>query len=123
LWKQCRIEAEQKPAAAPVPAPTKAAAPVAQSAPQPSKPLGPSKVMASAAVRLFKINQSSRAYEPVDNGSMLGCAILGTGLNFQILVYNAQVGRSTLSVDGLQLTWVAGGVESTTSSSDHFQCL
>lgn len=47
--------------------------------------------MASAAVRLYKINQNTRAYEPVDNGSMLGCAVLGTGLTYQILVYNAVV--------------------------------
>jgi hypothetical protein len=47
--------------------------------------------MASAAVRLYKMNPTTRAYEAIENGSMLGCAILGTAVSYQILVYNAQV--------------------------------
>lgn len=84
-----RLEADPKPS--PVAATIPSQKPVAPAPVQQSKPMGPSKVMASAAVRLYKINQSTRAYEPVENSAMLGCAILGTGLNFQILVYNAQV--------------------------------
>lgn len=47
-------------------------------------------IMTSATVRLYKINQSTRAYEPVEGGMPLGCAILGMGLTYQILVYNGQ---------------------------------
>lgn len=52
---------------------------------------GPSKVLSSAAVRLYRVNAHTRAYEAMDNGNMLGCVIMGTGINYQILIYNAQV--------------------------------
>ena len=47
--------------------------------------------MASATVRLFKVNPSTNAYDSVDGGNQLGCVIMGTGTTFQILIYNGQV--------------------------------
>ena len=47
--------------------------------------------MASATVRLFKVNPSTNAYDAVDGGSQLGCVIMGSGSTFQILIYNGQV--------------------------------
>ena len=46
--------------------------------------------MASAAIRLFKVNPSTGAYDAMDGGGLLGCVLMGTGLTFQILVYNGQ---------------------------------
>jgi len=48
------------------------------------------KIMASAAVRLYKVNPATGAFEPHEGGTMLGCVLMGIGLNFQILVYNGQ---------------------------------
>jgi hypothetical protein len=65
----------------------------AASAPAPAagKTPGASKVLGSSPVRLYRVNPTTRAYEPVDNGSVLGCVVMGTGINYQLLVYNAQV--------------------------------
>mmetsp|Transcript_23282 Transcript_23282/g.31901 ORF Transcript_23282/g.31901 Transcript_23282/m.31901 type:complete len:249 (+) Transcript_23282:63-809(+) len=54
------------------------------------KPVGPPKVIASTAVRLFKVNPATNAYEAVDNGAALGCVVLGSGVVFHLLIYNAQ---------------------------------
>eukprot|EP01038_Epipyxis_sp_PR26KG_P012106 gene12106-16203_t len=54
------------------------------------KTIGPSKIMHSAAVRLYKINSTTSAYEAVENGSPLGCVVMGMGDTFQILIYNGQ---------------------------------
>ncbi len=81
------------------PAPTATApaaaspAPVAPTAGSAKTP-GASKILASSPVRLYRVNPSTRAYEPVDNGSVLGCVVMGTGINYQLLVYNAQVSVS-----------------------------
>ena len=48
-------------------------------------------MLASATVRLYKINPSTKAYEVQAQGGPLGCVIFGSGLQNQILVYNAQV--------------------------------
>lgn len=57
--------------------------------------------MASAAVRMFKVNPSTGAYDAVDGGGLLGCVMMGTGLTFQILVYNGQkVPQATVAVTG-----------------------
>lgn len=46
--------------------------------------------MAPAAVRLFKVNPSTGAYDAIEGGGVLGCVLMGTNLTFQILVYNSQ---------------------------------
>ena len=57
--------------------------------------------MASAAVRMFKVNPSTGAYDAVDGGGLLGCVMMGTGLTFQILVYNGQkVPQATVAITG-----------------------
>ncbi len=57
--------------------------------------------MASAAVRMFKVNPSTGAYDAVDGGGLLGCVMMGTGLTFQILVYNGQkVPQATVGITG-----------------------
>ena len=56
----------------------------------PARQPGPSKIMASAAIRLFKVNQAG-GYDAVENGGALGCVVMGTGVAYQLLVYNAQV--------------------------------
>ena len=56
-----------------------------------AKTPGPSKVLASSAVRLYRVNPTTRAYEAVENGNALGCVVLGCGMNYQLLVYNAEV--------------------------------
>ena len=55
------------------------------------------KVLASAAVRLFKVDYSTNNYVAVANGDMLGCVLMGTVRAFQILVYNGQV-KSTIII-------------------------
>ena len=55
------------------------------------------KVLASAAVRLFKVDYSTNKYVAVANGDMLGCVLMGTVRAFQILVYNGQV-KSTIII-------------------------
>jgi hypothetical protein len=59
--------------------------------------LSPHKVLASAAVRLFKVDYSTNNYVAVANGDMLGCVLMGTVRAFQILVYNGQV-KSTIII-------------------------
>lgn len=55
--------------------------------------------MASAAVRLYKVNPSTGAYDALEGGGLLGCVMMGTGLTFQILIYNGQkVPQATVSV-------------------------
>jgi len=49
--------------------------------------------MASATVRLYRINPATNGYEAVEGGSPLGCVLVGSGKAFQVLVYNAQVGQ------------------------------
>lgn len=57
--------------------------------------------MASAAVRLFKVNPSTGGYDAVEGGGLLGCVMMGTGLTFQILVYNGQkVPQATVAING-----------------------
>ena len=51
----------------------------------------PHKVLASAAVRLFKVDSTTNNYVAVANGDLLGCVLMGTVRAFQILVYNGQV--------------------------------
>ena len=51
-------------------------------APTQATPTAPSKAMASATVRLFKINPTNNAYEPCAGGSPLGCVII---YNFKYL--------------------------------------
>lgn len=46
--------------------------------------------MAPAAVRLYKVNPSTGAYDAIEGGGVLGCVLMGTNLTFQILVYNSQ---------------------------------
>jgi hypothetical protein len=59
--------------------------------------LSPHKVLASAAVRLFKVDYSTNNYVAVANGDMLGCVLMGTVRAFHILVYNGQV-KSTIII-------------------------
>jgi len=59
--------------------------------------LSPHKVLASAAVRLFKVDYITNNYVAVANGDMLGCVLMGTVRAFQILVYNGQV-KSTIII-------------------------
>jgi hypothetical protein len=47
-------------------------------------------ILASGTVRLYKVNASTAAYEPIEGGGLLGCVLMGTNLTFQILVYNSQ---------------------------------
>jgi hypothetical protein len=77
---------------APVEADSKPAASTSITAPPPAaKTIGPSKMLAAATVRLYKVNPTTRAYDAVENGGFLGCVLMGTGLTFQFLIYNAQV--------------------------------
>lgn len=46
--------------------------------------------MVSAAVRLYKVNAATGAYDAIEGGSLLGCVLMGTHLTYQILVYNSQ---------------------------------
>lgn len=46
--------------------------------------------IATASVRLFKLNSSTNAYDAVAGGSPLGCIIVGAAATYQILIYNAQ---------------------------------
>jgi len=74
-----------KPAPAPAPAPA-AGSSMSTTAPSQNQ----SQIMASAAVRLYKVNPATGSFEPHEGGAMLGCVLMGVGLNFQILVYNGQ---------------------------------
>ncbi len=49
-----------------------------------------SKVLASATVRLYKMNASTRQFEAHENGSPLGCILMGMGLTYQLFIYNGQ---------------------------------
>lgn len=85
-------DVKQAAAAAAAPAPAKAvpaAAPVA-AAGQVVAPTLASKAMASATVRLYRMNPATNAYEPIAQASPLGCVTMGVGSMFQILVYNSQ---------------------------------
>jgi hypothetical protein len=48
-------------------------------------------MMVNATVRLYRLNPATRQMDAADNGSMLGCIIMGAGFNYQLLIYNAQV--------------------------------
>lgn len=63
-----------------------AAAPVSST----SSSQNQSQIVSSAAVRLYKVNPATGSFEPHEGGAMLGCVLMGLGLNFQILVYNGQ---------------------------------
>ena len=55
--------------------------------------------MVSAAVRLYKINPSTGGYDSIEGGNLLGCVLMGTGLTYQILIYNAQkVPQATIPI-------------------------
>lgn len=47
-------------------------------------------MLGSASIRLYKLNPTTRAYDAVEGGGLLGCIIMGAGLTFQLLIYNAQ---------------------------------
>ncbi len=49
-----------------------------------------SKIMNYSQVRLFKINPTTNSYEPHEGGGVLGCVLMGAGINFQLLIYNGQ---------------------------------
>lgn len=49
-----------------------------------------SKAMASATVRLYRMNPSTNAYEAIAGAAPLGCVAMGVGSMFQLLVYNSQ---------------------------------
>jgi hypothetical protein len=51
----------------------------------------PRQVLASAAVRLYKLNSSTGGYEAHAGGTPLGCVLVGSGVVFQLLIYNGQV--------------------------------
>ena len=58
-----------------------------------------SQIIASAAVRLYKVSPATGSFEPHEGGAMLGCVLMGVGLNFQILVYNGQkIPQATVSL-------------------------
>lgn len=67
------------------PSPQTETAQVAQPPPQTSK------VLASAAIRLYQLNPQTNAYDAVGGGNPLGCVIMGMGVAYQILVYDGQV--------------------------------
>ena len=48
-------------------------------------------MLANAAVHLYKLNPTTRGYDAVEGGGLLGCVLMGSGLNFQLLIYNSQV--------------------------------
>lgn len=48
-------------------------------------------MLANAPVHLYKLNPATRGYDAVEGGGLLGCVLMGSGLNFQLLIYNAQV--------------------------------
>lgn len=54
-------------------------------------PQSTSKVLASAAIRLYQLNPHTNAYDAVNGGNPLGCVIVGMNLSYQILVYDGQV--------------------------------
>jgi hypothetical protein len=55
--------------------------------------------MASAVVRLYKVNPASGAYDALEGGGPLGCVAMGSGATFQILVYNGQkVPQATVAI-------------------------
>jgi len=83
--KDVKQAAAAAAAPVPAPAPVKAAASASVSA-----PTLVSKPMASATVRLYRMNPSTNAYEPIAQAGPLGCVAMGFGSVFQILVYNAQ---------------------------------
>ncbi|RYG95414.1 hypothetical protein EON65_56015, partial [archaeon] len=41
-------------------------------------------------MRLYRVSPSTGGYEPIENGGPLGSVIIGSGVSFQLLVYNAQ---------------------------------
>ena len=45
-----------------------------------------SKIMNYSQVRLFKINPTTNSYEPHEGGGVLGCVLMGVGINFQLLI-------------------------------------
>jgi hypothetical protein len=47
-------------------------------------------VIASAGIRLYKF--TSGGYEAQAGGTPLGCVLVGSGIQYQLLIYNAQVG-------------------------------
>ena len=49
-----------------------------------------SKIMNYSQVRLFKINPTTNSYEAHEGGGVLGCVLMGAGINFQLLIYNGQ---------------------------------
>ena len=63
--------------------------PTSSSEPAPAQT---SKVLASAAIRLYQLNPQTNGYDAVSGGNPLGCVIVGMGLAYQILVYDGQVG-------------------------------
>ena len=80
---------------------SKAAAPVQeqpqtqqQTQPQAQQPAqNTSKVLASAAIRLYQLNPQTNGYDAVNGGNPLDCVIVGMNLSYQILVYDGQVRR------------------------------
>lgn len=78
----------QMPASISVPGPT-AASPAPAPAPAPAA-APRSAVLASGAVRLYRINPATGGYEAHEGGQMLGCVIMGHTTTYQILIYNGQ---------------------------------
>lgn len=62
----------------------------AVSAPPAAKAPAPSKVIFSAAVRLYKLNPYTNGYDAHENGQPLGMVVVGSGSVYNILIYNAQ---------------------------------
>jgi hypothetical protein len=69
---------------------TSEAAPgAAVTAAAPAAAAAPSKVLASAHVRLYKVNTSTGAYEACAEGAAMGAVVIGTGGTYALLVYDS----------------------------------
>jgi hypothetical protein len=76
-------------------APQQQQQPQADTQQQQSRPQSTSKVLASAAIRLYSLNPHTNGYDAVNGGNPLGCVIMGMNTSYQILVYDGQVGLHT----------------------------
>ena len=50
--------------------------------------LNPPKVLSTATVYLYKVNNSNGEYEMCADGTRLGCVIYGSGIDYKILIYD-----------------------------------
>ena len=75
-------------------------------------------MLANSPVHLYKLNPATRAYDAIEGGGLLGCVLMGSGLNFQLLIYNAQV--ISFNIRYLSFTQYLIETSSSTDQSNSF---